>query len=563
MRNKTALIFLSLIGIGFIGIAVRCFYLQYYRNDYYQQISLKAQRSNFTQQPQRGAILDCRGRTLAASYVSDTVFAEPRAIADIKKTAEDLAGIINITPIEISKTVLTARNAGYAPIVSDIRLTDAQRKQVSSLQGIGIESKWKRYYPLGAAAAHSVGFIGTDGQGLAGLELQYDKILRGAFGISTFFSDAARRPVGLKSFGAFAQDGSDIVLTLDSVIQEFAYSALKKQVAEFQAQSGVAIVMDPCSGAILAFVSLPDFNPSNLKNADQNSLGNHILSDPFEPGSIIKPIIAAWAIETNSINPDDTIFCGNGRYSGKGFGTIGEYHEGGYGNLSISGILAHSSNIGMAKIGQKMGAAKLYEGLKLFGFGRKTGIDLPGEDSGVVWPLKFWTGYSIARVPFGHEFSATSMQMAGAYCTLANHGRPVKPHLVKAVVNSDGNEVKLQEPPQTAAFVISEKTARWIIEKALVQVVQEGTGRRIAIKDRQVWGKTGTANIADRSKGGYDEKNYVASFIGGCPAKNPAMVILVSIRKPNRSLGKGYTGGSVALPVAKEIIEKTLAYLKL
>ncbi|MBU2458071.1 MAG: hypothetical protein KKE31_05550, partial [Planctomycetes bacterium] len=136
-------------------------------------------------------------------------------------------------------------------------------------------------------------------------------------------------------------------------------------------------------------------------------------------------------------------------------------------------------------------------------------------------------------------------------------------HLVKAVVNSDGNEVKLQEPPQTAAFVISEKTARWIIEKALVQVVQEGTGRRIAIKDRQVWGKTGTANIADRSKGGYDEKNYVASFIGGCPAKNPAMVILVSIRKPNRSLGKGYTGGSVALPVAKEIIEKTLAYLKL
>jgi cell division protein FtsI/penicillin-binding protein 2 len=155
------------------------------------------------------------------------------------------------------------------------------------------------------------------------------------------------------------------------------------------------------------------------------------------------------------------------------------------------------------------------------------------------------------------------MQMACGFCTLANHGRPVKPHLVKAVVNSDGNEVKLQEPPQTAAFVISEKTARWIIEKALVHVVEEGTGKRAAIKDRQVWGKTGTANIADKSKGGYDEQNYVASFIGGCPAKEPAMVVLVSIRKPNRSLGKGYTGGSVAAPVAKEILEKTLAYLKL
>jgi cell division protein FtsI (penicillin-binding protein 3) len=562
MRSKTALIFLSLVGAGFIGVAVRCFYLQYYQNEHYQQISLKAQRSNFIQQPKRGAILDCRGRTLAASYVSDTIFAEPRAIADLKKTAEDLADIINISPLEITKTILTARNAGYAPIIKDIRLTDDQRKRITSLRGIGIESKWQRYYPLGAAAAHSVGFIGTDGQGLAGLELQYDKILRGTFGIGSFFSDSARRPVGLKSFGGFAKDGSDIVLTLDSVIQEFAYSSLKKQIAEFQAESGVALVADPCSGAILAFVSLPAFDPTNLKGADDNSLGNHILSSPFEPGSIIKPIIAAWAIETNSINPNDTIFCENGSYSGKGFGTIGEYREG-YGNLPISGILSHSSNIGMAKIGQKMGAAKLYEGLKLFGFGRKTGIDLPGEDSGVVWPLKHWTGYSVARVPFGHEISATSMQMVYAYCTLANHGRPVRPHLVKAVVNSDGDKVELQQPPQTAAFVVSEKTARWIIENALVKVVEEGTGKRAAIKNRQVWGKTGTANIADKSKGGYDEQNYVSSFIGGCPAKEPAMVVLVSIRKPNRSLGKGYTGGSVASPVAKEIIEKTLTYLKL
>jgi cell division protein FtsI (penicillin-binding protein 3) len=564
MRNKTALIFLSLIGAGFIGIAVRCFYLQYYKNYYFQQISLKAQRSNFTEQPKRGAILDCRGRILAASYVSDTIFAEPRMVDDIKKTAEVLAGIIDAAgPREISKAILTTRNAGYAPIITDIRLTDAQRKQISSLQGIGIESKWKRYYPLGSAAAHAIGFIGTDEQGLAGLELQYDKILRGTFGSSSFFSDSARRPVKLKSFGDFAQDGSDIVLTLDSTIQEITYEALKKGVSEFGAESGVAMVIDPCNGAVLAMVSLPGFNPSDLKGADEKSLGNHILSDPFEPGSIIKPVIAAWAIETESINPNDTIFCENGSYSGKGFGTIGEYREGGYGTLSISGVLSHSSNIGMAKIGQKMGGAKLYEGLKLFGFGRKTGIDLPGEDSGIVWPLKFWTGYSVARVPFGHEVSITSMQMACAFCTLANHGRPIKPHLVKAVVNSDGNKIKLQEPAQTATFVIKEKTARWIVEKALVEVVQEGTGKKAAIEGRQVWGKTGTANIADKSKGGYDEENYVASFIGGCPADEPAMVVLVSIRKPNRSLGKGYAGGAVAAPAAKEIIEKTLTYLKM
>jgi cell division protein FtsI/penicillin-binding protein 2 len=561
MRSKTALILLLLIGVGFIGVAVRCFYLQYYKNDYYQQVSTRSQQSNFIEQPKRGAILDCRGRILAASYVSDTIFVEPRAVGDIKTTAKELAAIIDLSATEITKTILTARNTGYAPIIADIRLTNEQRKRIQKIEGIGIESKWKRYYPMGNAAVHAVGFIGTDGKGMSGLELECDKMLRGTFGGSTFFSDAARRPISLERFGGSAQDGCDVVLTLDSSIQEIAHSALKKQVAEYQAESGVAMVIDPCSGAVLAMVSLPDFDPVTLKGADEKSLGNHILSDPFEPGSIIKPVIASWAIETGSIHKDDVIFCENGNYSGKGFGTIGEYHSG-FGNLPISGILAQSSNIGMAKIGQKMGAAKLYEGAKLFGFGRKTGMDLPGEDAGLVWPLKVWTGYSIARVPFGHEILTTSMQMACAFCTLANHGKPIRPHLVKAVVNNAGNKIKMEEPAQTASFIISEKTARWIVEDALVKVVQEGTGKKAAIEGREVWGKTGTANIANKGKG-YDEQNYVASFIGGSPAKEPAVVVLVSIRKPNRSLGKGYAGGAVSAPVAKEILENTLTYLKL
>ena len=563
IRSKTALILLLLIGAGFIGVTVRCFYLQYYKNNYYQQTSIRSQQSNFIEQPKRGAILDCRGRILAASYVSDTIFVEPRAVGDIKATAKELAAIIDLSATEITKTILTARNAGYAPIIADIRLTDEQRKRIQKIDGIGIESKWKRYYPMGNAAVHAVGFIGTDGKGMSGLELEYDKMLRGTFGGSTFFSDAARRPISLERFGGSAQDGCDVVLTLDSTIQEIAHSALKKQVAEYQAESGVAMVMDPCSGAVLAMVSLPDFDPVTLKGADEKSLGNHILSDPFEPGSIIKPVIASWAIETGSIHKDDVIFCENGSYSGKGFGTIGEYHSGGFGNLPISGILANSSNIGMAKIGQKMGAAKLYEGAKLFGFGRKTGIDLPGEDAGIVWPLKVWTGYSVARVPFGHEISTTSMQMACAFCALANHGKPIRPHLVKALVNNAGNKIKMEEPAQTAGYIISEKTARWIVEEALVKVVQEGTGKKAAIEGREVWGKTGTANIANKGKGGYDEQNYVASFIGGSPAKEPAVVVLVSIRKPNRSLGKGYAGGAVSAPVAKEILENTLTYLKL
>lgn len=561
MRNKFALTLLLIIAAGFLGIAARCFYLQYFKADYYYKAAVKAQRAGFLERPRRGAILDRQGRILAASYKVDTLFAEPRAINDLKKTSESLSAIIDISPMEISKLTLTSRNPGYAPILIDVKLTEEQRKQILKLNGIGIESRWKRFYPLGSAAAHAVGFVGTDQEGLAGLELKYNKEISGSVGRSTFFADATRKPVRLGRYESLAQDGSDIITTIDATIQEFTHSALLKQFKAFQAESAVALVMDPCSGAVLSMVSLPDFDPTDLKGVDAKSLGNHTLSDPYEPGSIFKPVVAAWAIETGSINSNDTIFCENGHYSGKGFGTIGEYREG-YGNLKISEIIAHSSNIGMAKIGQRMGAAKLYEGIKLFGFGRKTGIDLPGEEPGVVWNLNKWTGYSVARVPFGHEVSVTAIQMACAFCILANDGRVVKPHLVKAVVCNSGKKLRITEPAQTSSYVVSPKTAQWLVSKAMVEVVKNGTGKNAALKKWQVWGKTGTANIANPN-GTYDEENYVASFIGGAPVENPAIVVAVSIRKPNKHLGKGYTGGSVAAPVAKEILEKTLTYLKI
>jgi cell division protein FtsI/penicillin-binding protein 2 len=561
MRNKFALILLLIIATAFLAVAVRCFYLQYFKADYYYEVSVKAQKSSFLERPRRGAILDCQGRILAASLQVDTVFAEPRAIGDLKKTADSLSAIIDIGPIEISKLILTGRNQGYVPILIDAKLTDEQRKQLLKLNGIGIESRWKRLYPLASAAAHVVGFVGTDQQGLAGLELKYDRQLGGSAGRSTFFADAARRPVRLGQCESFAQDGADIILTIDATVQEFTHYALLKQFKAFQAESAVAMVMDPCTGAVLSMVSLPDFDPTDLSKADTKSLGNHLLSDPYEPGSIFKPIVAAWAIETGSISPDETIFCENGHYSGKGFGTIGEYREG-FGNLTICEIIANSSNIGMAKIGQKMGAAKLHEGIKFFGFGSKTDIDLPGEEPGIVWNLNKWTGYSVARVPFGHEVLVTAMQMACAFSTLANDGRIIKPHLLKAIVSDAGKKVEITEPAQTGGFVVSSKTAQWIVRKAMTEVVKSGTGKNAALEKWQVWGKTGTANIAN-ANGIYDEENYVASFIGGAPVDNPALVVTVSIRKPNRHLGKGYTGGSVAAPVAKEILEKTLTYLKI
>jgi cell division protein FtsI/penicillin-binding protein 2 len=268
----------------------------------------------------------------------------------------------------------------------------------------------------------------------------------------------------------------------------------------------------------------------------------------------------AIALEAGVVNKTEKIFCENGNYHGRGFGSIGEYRRG-FGNLTVKEILINSSNIGMAKIGQRLGKDKLYKGLRLFGFGRKTGIELPGEVDGLLRPPHTWTGYSVTRIPFGQEICVTGMQLVRAFCILANGGRLVRPFIVRAIVDKDGNITVLKSPPPPVGYIVKPEVAKWVVTKALTGVVNEGTGKRAKLEKWQVFGKTGTANIALSNSRGYSNQDYVASFICGAPAKEPAIVVLVSIRKPNRSLGKGYTGGAVSSPVAAKIIEKTLTYL--
>jgi cell division protein FtsI (penicillin-binding protein 3) len=216
----------------------------------------------------------------------------------------------------------------------------------------------------------------------------------------------------------------------------------------------------------------------------------------------------------------------------------------------------------MAKIGQRLGKKRLYERLRLLGFGEKSRIDLPGEADGLFAPPARWTGYSVTRIPFGQEISVTAIQLVRAFCILANGGRFVRPFLVKAIVDNDGEIIKLKRPPPPVGFVISPEVADWTVRKALSGVVNEGTGQKAQLEKWQVFGKTGTANIARPDGKGYSDNAYVASFIAGAPAEDPEIVVLVSIRKPNIKLGKGYTGGTVAAPVAAEIIKETLTYLK-
>jgi cell division protein FtsI/penicillin-binding protein 2 len=406
-----------------------------------------------------------------------------------------------------------------------------------------------------------LGFTSTDDKGLEGIELEYNSDLAGSAGRNVFIADALRRPIRLKQHYADVTDGVGIILTLDATIQQFAREELLEQYQNYHAESAVAIVAEPKTGSILAMVSLPDFDPEHFTIATLDSLRNRAITDQFEPGSLIKPMVMAAALDDKVISLSDIIFCENGTYCGKGFGCISEYRNG-FAYLSPREILVNSSNIGMAKIGQRMGAEKIYNGLRLFGFGRETGLDLPGEAPGLLWPTSKWTGYSVTRIPFGQEITVTALQLVQGFCILANGGHNIKPHVIKAVVDNEGTIVKMTKAFPSYGYVIDPKIAKWIITEALTGVVNEGTGKKAKLKKWQVFGKTGTANIAKAGERGYAEHQYIASFIGGAPAEDPAVLVLVSVRKPDMSLGKGYTGGAIAAPVVGKILEKTLTYLE-
>ena len=563
-------VFMSLVIVAFFALAGRCFYLQSTLADHYMQKSLMQQRAYLPLEPQRGAILDSRGRLLAASHQFRTIFAEPRIIKEPKETASHLAKILGLPAHEICARIVESNNPGYAVLKTDASVAECEAAR--KVHGIGIQYHWRRRYPTDRLASHVVGFTSTDNIGLAGIEHAFDRDLRGRGARQSFFVDVHRRPLafcladGEQNPGATGPThGSGLILTLDATIQQFTREALLNRYREFEAESAIAVVADPRSGEILAMVSLPDFDPHEIGRTDPERFTNRVLVDTYEPGSILKPIIAAIALDMKVVNRYETIFCENGhyrgKYRGKSFGRITEYRQG-FGDLTVREILMNSSNIGMAKIGQRLGPERLYEGLTLFGFGSRVGIELPGEAQGLLRPPGQWTSYSVTRIPFGQEISVTGLQMLRAFCMLANGGRLVRPHVVKAMVTSEGEIRDMRPTVLPVGYIIKPSVAEWVVREALVSVVNDGTGSRAKLDKWQVFGKTGTAQLAKPDGRGYEHRAYVASFIAGAPAEDPRVVVLVSVRRPNVSLGKGYTGGRVASPVAATILEKTLAYLQ-
>ncbi len=552
-----------LLIIAFIGLIARCFYLQYYQNDYYTEVGLN-QLSYQRWVPQRGPIFDTRLRLLAASNRIQNIFADPHSLGDIdnvKETAIQLSSVMDVGAHVICSEILDSRNPGYAKLIEDA--TYEQCAAVRKIKGVAVETGYRRTYPMGSLVAQIVGFTSKDNIGQEGIELKYDEILRGSDMQNIFFSDNRRRPIRLKEQSGKFNDGSGIILTIDATIQQIVREELLKQYKEFQAESAMAIVANPKTGEILAMVSVPDYDPNNRQSFDPNNFRNRIITDPFEPGSMIKPIVTAIGLESGAITRDESIYCENGDYYSREFGRINEYQTHKFGNLKIREIIIKSSNIGMAKMGQKMGKQILYDGLKKFGFGATTGIELPGEVEGLLRPLNKWSGYSITRIPYGYEINVTTIQMLRAYCILANGGRLIQPYLVKAIIDSDGDIVQIKRPMPPVGYIIKPEVAKWIITDVMVGVVNEksngGTGWRAKLNKWQVFGKTGTANIAKVGARGYEDNANIASFVAGAPAEDPAIVVLVSVRRPSKK--KGDSGGAAASPVAGKIIDRTLTYL--
>jgi cell division protein FtsI (penicillin-binding protein 3) len=559
---------------AFVGLGVRCYYIQVKRHEHYVDVSLVQQRTLTPQQGPRGPILDARGNILAAANQIRVIFADPQMIDRPIETATELAEILEMDAGEIARTLVNNRHKRY--IVLKPEANEAQCSAVVKLKGIGVQLQWQRYYPMGPLTSHVVGYVGREGFGQAGLELVYNRELAGESQDRYFLSDIKRRPIRVLNLTEIVpvQEtyGQGVILTLDTTIQGFVHKALEKQWREYEAESACAIVANPKTGAIWAMVSLPDYDPLGSK-ADLSKQNNHAVQDWFEPGSVLKPVVVALALDKGVIKKDEKIFCEEGRfrgtYKGKSTGVITEYNDHEYGNLTAKEILIHSSNIGMAKIGMRMGGDRLYQGLRLFGFGERTGVNLPQESPGKLQnpDESVSPSYAVARLPFGQGgICVSAVQLIRAFSVLANQGRMVQPHVIQAFVGADGMPQRRHSGYEIASqvgYIIDPDIAKYMVEDALTAVINDpqGTGKKASLKRWQVFGKTGTAQIARSDGRGYEENAFIASFLGGAPAEDPAVVVLVSMRHPNRKLGKGYTGGTVSGPVVAEILDRTLTYL--
>ncbi len=547
--QRRLLLLEAVILLSAMVVECRLVYLQIYKHGDFHRM---ANRQQFTHQEisaSRGMIMDREGSLLAMNIGLFNVSAHPDLISDKVQAAAVLSRALGESYGSILSKI--SGDKSFVWLARQVPYEKSKAVESMKLEGVEATREQRRFYPDHEMASHVLGFTGIDNQGLNGLENFYNKILTGKKGSEMTERDARGRTVMSDNKSVQAgSDGLNIVTTLDKTIQHVAQVELAKAFEKYKCKAASIVVMNPSTGEILAMANYPTFDPNDFKDYSSQTWKNRVVNDMFEPGSTFKLVTAVGALEEGIVNEDDKFFCENGAYK-TDYGRVVTDHEK-HGWLTFREVFGYSSNIGMVKLGAKLGKENLYHYCKKFGFGDLTGIDLPGETPGKLRPLDKWSGLSMTSIPYGYEISSSPLQVVQAYAAIANGGVMMKPYLVRKLENSEGGTVKAFGPKKIRR-VCSAKTAKRMTEM-MKWVVEKGTGVAVALPTYPIAGKTGTAYKF--MNGHYSRYNYVSSFVGFVPAEKPRFVIYISLDDPRGLYWGGYTAG----PVFKEVAKRALAY---
>ena len=549
--------------ILFCVYGMRLVQLQVWQHEHYVAI---AARKHVNKEPivaRRGAITDAHGEVLATNEPLANIIADGSLI--VKGTQHQIAVLLSrpleMPVAEVEAKITTSRCYSVVKKKVPESIADAALASLRehSLRGIYTEQGTQRIYPNGSMLCHVLGFMNSEGVGVQGVESTMEKFLRGYDGFRFIERDVAGHEiVPYRGQERPAHDGCNVALTIDMGIQNIVETELDEAVKKYKPRGGaIAIMMRPQTGEILALANRPNFDLNDLAHAQPDGMRNRAIINMVEPGSTFKIVTASASLNESLEKLDSVIFCENGSflYAGR---RLHDDHR--FGDLSVEEILAKSSNIGAAKLALQLGDQRLYDYIKRYGFGERTGINLPGEISGIIHPPYHWSKLDITRIPMGQSVGVTPLQIATAMCVIANGGRLMMPQIIHQVRDEDGSVIKDYEPVEVRR-VVSEETASQI-RTALTKVVAKGGTAPLAqVPGFTCGGKTGTAQKAD-PHGGYAHGKYVVSFIGFMPADHPAFVCLVMVDDAQVGPDMNY-GGQVAAPVFRQIAEKTAGYLNL
>jgi cell division protein FtsI (penicillin-binding protein 3) len=550
LRSRT-LIVAACVACAFLGILGRLTYLQVVKHDEYSRLAESQHAKTVALRPKRGPIVDRGGQVLAESSNADSLFALPHRIDDRQRVAAALAAILGEPAGDIARRLDPAKR--FVWVKRKLPPPVAQAVRDLGEPGLGFLQESLRLYPSRELAAHVVGFEGLDGKGLGGVEQVWDAHLAGAEGRALVERDALGRDVsGAPLILKPSVPGQGLALTVDATLQYLAEKEIEAAWRRTHAKAAMAVMMDPRTGEILALAIRPTFNPNAVSSATDEQRRNRAVTDPFEPGSTFKVIMAAAALEEGVVRPTDRFYGENGKIKVAN-AVIADWKP--FGWLTFTEVLQNSSNVGSIKAGMQLGKERYYKYITGFGFGQVAGLGLPGESRGQLRPPQQWSALSLATMSIGQEISVTAVQMVAAFAAIANGGRLMQPQIVRAVLDAQGREVRTFEP-KVVRQVISPETARELTT-ILTAAVREGTGHNAAIPGYEVAGKTGTAQKMDPNTRRYSHAPGVLSFVGFAPADDPRLAMIVLLDEP-----KGEKWGSeAAAPIFAAIGREALRHM--